>query len=65
MLARRNMEIRTESYVKNAAGELIPFDSLPPEVRRKAAMELKCRYLNELYRGKAVFTPPESYREDT
>ncbi|MGM9562489.1 MAG: hypothetical protein ACI3VQ_00235 [Faecousia sp.] len=51
---KRNNEIRTVSFVR-VGGELVRFDSLPQELRRKAATKLKTTYLNELYRGTAVF----------
>lgn len=51
---KRNTEIRTVSYVRSG-GELVRFDSLPENIKREAATRLKATYLNELYRGKAVF----------
>ena len=51
--------IRVESYVHDAkTGELIAFDDLTPEQKTKAATELKCRYINELFRGKGVTVRP-------
>ena len=51
---KRNIEIRTVSYIRSG-GELVRFDSLPEHLKREAATKLKTTYLNELYRGKAVF----------
>lgn len=51
---KRNTEIHTVSYIR-MNGKLVRFDSLPDDIKRKAATELKIRYLNELYRGQAVF----------
>ncbi len=50
------MEIKTVSYV-HMGERLVRFDELPPAVKERAAQELLCRYMNELYRGQAVFTP--------
>lgn len=55
-MARKPMEIKTVSYVQMGE-KLVRFDELPKDVRERASQELLCRYMNELYRGKAVFTP--------
>jgi len=47
--------IRVISFVHTERG-LVEMDDLAPEERARAATEIKLRYLNELYRGKAVFT---------
>lgn len=52
--------IRVESFVYKADGSLVNFDDLDPEERRKAATELKKRYLNALFAGQAVFTEAET-----
>ena len=51
---KRNIEIRTESFIR-VNGALARFDTLPEELKREAATQIKCIYMNELYRGKAVF----------
>ena len=51
---KRNIEIRTESFIR-VNGALVRFDTLPEELKREAATKIKCTYMNELYRGKAVF----------
>lgn len=57
-MARKQTEIRTESFVR--VGEaLVRFDDLTEEQKREAATRLKITYLNELFRGKAVFEAAE------
>ena len=51
---KRNIEIRTESFIR-VNGALARFDTLPEELKREAATKIKLTYMNELYRGKAVF----------
>ena len=51
----KTKEIRTVSYVKTKDGGKVRFDSLPPEVRKKAATQLLITYMNELFKGKAIF----------
>lgn len=51
---KRNIEIRTESFIR-VNGALVRFDTLPEKLRREAATQIKLTYMNELYRGKAVF----------
>lgn len=53
---RKQVEIRTESYIR-VGGEPVRFDNLPDDLKRRAATQIKADYLNALYRGKAVFTP--------
>lgn len=55
-MGRKNIEIKTVSYVR-VKGELVRFDDLPPELKQRAATELKIRYLNELFRGRVEFVP--------
>ena len=56
---RKAQVIQVISYVRRS-GEAVRFADLTPEERQRAATELKLAYLNELYRGKAVF-----FRADT
>ncbi len=51
---KRNIEIRTESFIR-VNGALARFDTLPEELKREAATQIKLTYMKELYRGKAVF----------
>ena len=51
---KRDIEIRTESFIR-VNGALARFDTLPEELKREAATQIKATYMNELYRGKAVF----------
>lgn len=46
-----------DAYVQGPGGELISFDDLTAEQQRRCATELKGRYLGELFRGQAVFSP--------
>ena len=46
--------IRVISYVHTERG-LVDFDELAPEEQTRAATAIKLKYMNELYRGKAVF----------
>lgn len=50
--------IKTKSFVK-INGELVEFCTLPEAQKEEIRKDLLCRYLNELYRGKAVFSYPE------
>ncbi len=50
--------IKTRSWV-HKDGKLVEFKDLPPSERERAALELRLRYLNTLYRGKAVFYVPQ------
>ena len=59
-LKRQQIEIRTESYIR-VGGEPVRFDALPDDLKRQAATRIKADYLNALYRGKAVFTPANTY----
>ena len=51
-------KIITRSWV-HKDGKLVEFKDLPPAERERAALELRLRYLNALYRGKAVFYVPQ------
>ena len=59
---KRNIEIRTESFIR-VNGALARFDTLPEELKREAATQIKCTYMNELYRGKAVFEARKTKEE--
>ena len=51
--------IRVISYVHTKDGGLREFDSLTEQEKRKAATELKLRYMNALFRGRATFSVAE------
>lgn len=55
-MAKRNREpIRVESYVKVGERE-VNTDDLTPAQKEALAGWMKVTYLNELFRGKAVFS---------
>ena len=53
-MARKKQVIRTESYVY-VGGEPVRFDDLPDDLKRKAATELKLRWMRGLYPGVDFF----------
>ncbi len=55
----KKVEIKCISHV-HMGDQLVRFDALPEEQRTAASQELLVRYLNELYRGKAVFEVEEA-----
>lgn len=55
---KRNTVIRTESFVR-VDGTPVRFSDLTEEQKRQAATAIKITYLNELFRGKAVFSKKE------
>ena len=62
-MARKQEPIKTRSFVR-IDGELREVKDLPKEVWEPIRRELLCRYLNELYRGKAHFFYPENIDEN-
>ena len=50
--------IKVVSYVHTARG-LVDCDELTPEEKMRLGTELKKRWLNELFRGRAVFYEAE------
>ena len=52
----KKIEIKCISYV-HVGDQLVRFEDLTQEQRQFAAQTLLCNYMNELYRGQAVFTP--------
>ena len=53
-MARKSQEIKVVSYV-HKGDELVRFEDLSQEDREKAATELKVRWLNAMFDGRAVF----------
>lgn len=54
----KKIEIKCISYVHDG-DRLVRFEDLTDSQRAAASQELLARYMNELYRGQAVFTPNE------
>ncbi len=50
----KTQEIKVTSYV-HRGDELVNFDDLTKEERKRAATELKVRWLNALFDGRAEF----------
>ena len=53
---RKPQEIKVVAYV-HVGDKLVNVDDLDAEMRRRLATALKTTYLNELFRGEAVFWP--------
>lgn len=54
----KKLEIKCISYV-HVGDQLVRFDELTKMQRAAASQELLVRYLNELYRGQAIFEAAE------
>ena len=54
----KETKIKAVSYIR-VNGELKEFSQLTTEERERAAIALKCTYLNALFAGKAEFSPVE------
>lgn len=57
-MARKQQKITAISYVR-VGGELVRTEDLDPERKKELANWLKVTYLNNLFRGKAVFRVAE------
>ncbi len=53
-MKKEREKIKVISYV-HYQGQLVEFKDLPPEVRERAARELRKRYFNALFAGQATF----------
>lgn len=53
---RKQQEINVVAYV-HVGDQLVNVDDLNEEMRARLATALKTTYLNELFRGEAVFRP--------
>lgn len=63
-MARRKQEpIKVRSFV-SVNGEYVEVASLSPEMRREVATQLKLRWMNAMFRGRAVFTVAEDPAEE-
>lgn len=55
-MAKRNKEpIRVRAFV-TINGEEVDVDTLSPEMRKEVGTQLMLRYMNTMFRGKAVFS---------
>ena len=55
MTRKRNEPIQVRAFV-TINGECVDVDTLSPEMRRKVATQLKLKWMNAMFRGKAVLT---------
>ena len=63
-MARRTQEpINVRAFV-TINGEYVDVDTLSPEMRKEVATQLKLRWMNAMFRGKAVFTVAEDPAEE-
>ena len=53
---RKQQELKVVAYV-HVGDQLVNVDDLDKEMRAELATRLKTTYLNELFRGEAVFRP--------
>ena len=64
-MARRKQEpINVRAFV-TIDGEYVDVDTLSPEMRREVATQLKLRWMNAMFRGRAVFTVAEDPAEES
>lgn len=63
-MAGQKPVIRAESFVYGKNGELIPFESLSEEQKRKVATELKIRMMSALFPGVRFFAAEEAQQTD-
>lgn len=56
-------KIEVECFLRDG-DTLVPTETLSPAQREKLACWLKETYLNELCRGRAVFTPGEGIKQN-
>lgn len=62
-MAKRNREpIKVRSFV-SVNGEYVDVDTLSPEMRREVATQLKLKWMNAMFRGKAVFSVAEEQKD--
>lgn len=61
-MARRQQEpIKVRAFV-TVNGEYVDVDTLSPEMRREVATQLKLKWMNAMFRGKAVFSVAEEQK---
>ena len=62
-MARRQQEpIKVRAFV-TVNGEYVDVDTLSPEMRREVATQLKLKWMNAMFRGKAVFSVAEEQKD--
>ena len=62
-VARRKQEpIKVRAFV-SVNGEYVDVDTLSPEMKQKLATQLMLKWMNAMFRGKAVFTVAEETKE--
>ena len=61
-MARRQQEpIKVRAFV-TVNGEYVDVDTLSPEMRKEVATQLKLKWMNAMFRGKAVFSVAEEQK---
>ena len=62
-MARRQQEpIKVRGFV-TVNGEYVDVDTLSPEMRKEVATQLKLKWMNAMFRGKAVFSVAEEQKD--
>lgn len=61
MARKKNEPIQVRSFV-TINGEYVEVDTLSPEMRREVATQLKLKWMNAMFRGKAVFSVAEEQK---
>lgn len=62
-MARRQQEpIKVRAFV-TVNGEYVDVDTLSPEMRKEVATQLKLKWMNAMFRGKAVFSVAEEQKD--
>lgn len=59
MARRKQAPINVRAFV-NVNGEYVDVDTLSPDMRKKVATQLKLKWMNAMFHGKAVFTVADS-----
>lgn len=63
-MARRKQEpIKVRAFV-SVNGEYVDVDTLSPEMKQKLATQLMLKWMNAMFRGRAVFTVAEDPAEE-
>lgn len=61
MAKRQREPIKVRAFV-TINGESVDVDTLSPEMRREVATQLKLKWMNAMFRGKAVFSVAEEQK---
>jgi len=59
-VAKKEQKIKVISQV-HVGDKIVPVSELTPEQKDRLAVWLKVTYLNTLFAGQAVFSPPEGF----